>query len=77
MPVLGLRVMKQVSHTVDTKQITGGAEMKQIAFGLLTADEEAERHVRENDRRLSEIGPVLEEILQNHWRYWGPNEQGW
>ena len=69
--------MKQILHTFDTKQITAGVQMKQIAFSLLTIDEEAERHVHENQRRLSEIGPVLEEILEAHWQYSGPNKQSW
>ena len=28
----------------------------------------------ENDRRATEIGPVLEEILQTHWEHWGLND---
>jgi len=28
----------------------------------------------ENDKRATEIGPVLEEILQSHWEHWGLND---
>jgi hypothetical protein len=28
----------------------------------------------ENEKRATEIGPVLEEILHSHWDYWGLNE---
>jgi len=67
--------MNQVLPMVeDTKQTTAGKEMKLIAPNTRTATEQAERHVRENQRRATEIGPVLEGILQNHWRHWGLND---
>ncbi|MBW8864681.1 MAG: hypothetical protein JF609_07115 [Verrucomicrobia bacterium] len=58
----------------DTKQITAGNEMKLIAANTRTATEQADRHVHENQRRATEIGPVLEGILRNHWRHWGLND---
>jgi len=27
-----------------------------------------------NDRRATEVGPVLEEILRSHWQHWGLND---
>jgi uncharacterized protein YggE len=58
----------------DTKQITANADMKMIAFHIVTTPEAAERAVRENQRRATEIGPVLEAILQNPWCHWGPDD---
>jgi len=28
----------------------------------------------ENERRATEIGPLLEEILHTHWEHWGIND---
>lgn len=28
----------------------------------------------DNERRATEIGPVLEEILRTHWEHWGLND---
>jgi len=73
--------MNQVLHNnADTaKQIAVNAGIKLIAFNTPDANEElrAERAVHENQRRATEIGPVLEEILQehwDHWRHWGLND---
>ena len=68
--------MNQVLHnSVAAKQIPMMA-IKLIAFNTQDATEEqrAERAVRDNQRRATEIGPVLEEILQEHWRHWGLND---
>ena len=64
--------MNQVLHTVDAAKPIPLA-IKLIAFhSQNTAEEQrAERAVRDNQRRATEIGPVLEEILQEHWRHWG------
>lgn len=73
--LLKLQVMNQLLHSVaDTKQITAGTKMKLLAPNTRTTTEQAEQHVRENQRRATEIGPVLEGILQNHWRHWGLND---
>ena len=69
--------MNQVLHTVEAaKQIPLNVEIKLIALNTQDATEEqrAERAVRDNQRRATEIGPVLEEILQEHWRHWGLND---
>jgi hypothetical protein len=51
-------------------------EIKLIALHTqgATEEERAERAMRDIQRRATEIGPVLEEILQEHWRHWGLNE---
>jgi len=28
----------------------------------------------ENEKRATEIGPVMEEILRSHWEHWGLND---
>jgi hypothetical protein len=69
--------MNQVLHTVEVaKQIPLSVELKLIALTTQDATEEqrAERAVRDNQRRATEIGPVLEDILQEHWRHWGLND---
>jgi len=57
----------------DAKQITGKVQMT-LTSGTGSVAEGVERAEHENHRRATEIGPVLEEILQNHWRHWGLNE---
>jgi hypothetical protein len=32
------------------------------------------RDGNENERRATEMGPVLEEILRSHWEHWGLND---
>ena len=69
--------MNQVLHHMESaKQIPLHEGIKLIAFRTQDAmdEERAERAVRDNQRRATEIGPVLEEILQEHWRHWGLNE---
>jgi hypothetical protein len=61
-----------ISH--GTNQNTANADMKLIALHILTTPEQAEQAVRENQRRATEIGPVLESILQNPWCHWGPDD---
>jgi hypothetical protein len=76
-PVLDLQVMNQVLHSVEAaKQIPLNVEIKLIAFSTRDATDEqrAERAIRDNQRRATEIGPVLENILQGHWRHWGLND---
>lgn len=60
----------------SAKQVPLNMAIKLIAFTCQDTAEErrAERAVRDNQRRATEIGPVLEEILQEHWRHWGLND---
>lgn len=44
-----------------------------IEDARLTA-KDARTATYENDRRATEVGPVLEEILRGHWEHWGLNE---
>ena len=73
--VLGLIVMNQVTHIVGDKMLAAPKTgMKLIAFETRTVTEQVEKGVRENTRRATEIGPVLEDILQNTWGHWGLND---
>ncbi|MDR3458179.1 MAG: hypothetical protein P4N60_12075 [Verrucomicrobiae bacterium] len=69
--------MNQMLDNVEiAKPIPANAGSKLISFNTPDATEEqrVERAVRDNQRRSTEIGPVLEEILQEHWRHWGLND---
>ena len=69
--------MNQVLHTVDAaKPMALTTDIKLIAFHTQVDIEaqRAEHAVRDNQRRATEIGPVLEDILQEHWRHWGLND---
>ncbi len=60
--------------TKDTRLITTGTQVKLITFRTRTATRQAELTMQHIEKRATEIGPVLEAILENHWRHWGLNE---
>jgi hypothetical protein len=67
--------MKQVTHNVeDTMSDAPKTGMKLIVFETKTVTERVDKVARENARRATEIGPVLEDILQNKWGHWGLND---
>ena len=49
-------------------------QVKLITFHTRTATAQAEFTLRHIEKRATEIGPVLEAILADHWRHWGLNE---
>jgi hypothetical protein len=66
--------MEQTLHIVrDQKRIASKTGAQLVAGGTATATEQADRAVKENSRRAEEIGPVLEEMLDNQWKHWGLN----
>ncbi|HXF09755.1 MAG TPA: hypothetical protein VN625_03145 [Desulfuromonadaceae bacterium] len=63
--------MKQVPEMRnDTKKTGGNTVGGQGTEGRAVTATSGD----ENARRATEIGPVLEEILHDHWKHWGLND---
>ena len=60
-------VHEPMDGTKDSVPVTAAAKKAAVAV-------EGGYLMGENDRRAVEIGPVLEEILRNHWEHWGLND---
>lgn len=76
--VLDWEVMNQVLQNTAKQIPSFTVGIKLITFSThdATEEERAKRAVSDIQRRATEIGPVLEEILQVHchWRHWGLND---
>ena len=66
--------MKQELNKQSPQLIAMNTQVKLISFHTRTATAQAEFTLRHIEKRATEIGPVLEAILADHWRHWGLNE---
>jgi len=57
----------------DAKQTSQTVQHKLISFGM-TATQQVKNQSHENQKRATQMGPVLNGILHSHWDHWGLNE---
>jgi hypothetical protein len=58
----------------DANDSCRNAETKLSLGEAKSAVAELEIAMDNNDKRATEVGPVLEEILHARWNHWGPYE---
>jgi hypothetical protein len=63
--------MSQVLNNVnDTRQAGQTMQPKLISFGTLIATHREKNLARDNQKRSTQVGPVLNGILHSHWDHW-------
>ena len=61
-------------HVDDAKEINSEKGIALVLGGPTMAVEKSKYTVDEIQKRATEVGPVLEEMLHSHWEHWGLNE---
>ena len=67
--------MNAVRKVVDDANETNRKEnVKLIGSGMVVVVEKSKYTLDEIQKRATEVGPVLEEMLHSHWEHWGLND---